>query len=144
MWPGTGTRGTQPPGLGISGWHNLDRRGYGRKEPRQRSPGYPYTGCTSPAPSLMTRGLDGRRRRIREERRTRRWCFRRRRRLSCTRGSCGRPGCRPTQKTFGEHAGPEGAPRLQSRRRLERGGGCRAGCSEETINSRNGTKIILD
>lgn len=119
VWPGTGTRGTPPLGLGISGWHNLDRRGYGRREPRQRSPGYPYTGCTSPAPSLTSRGLDGRRRRIREERRMRRWCFhwRKRRRPSCTRGSCGRRGSRLSQKAFGEHAEPEGAPRLRSQRR---------------------------
>lgn len=129
MWPGTGTRGTQPLSLGISGWHNLDRRGYGRMEPRRRSPGYPYTGCTSPAPSLMTRGLDDKRKRIREERR--RWCFHwRRRRPSCTRGSCGRRGSLLTRKAFCEHAGPEGAPRLQSQRRLERGGAYRAGWSE--------------
>lgn len=136
MWPWSGTRGTQPLGLGISGWHNLHRRGYGRTEPRRRSPGYPYTGCTSPAPSLMSRGPDDRRRRIQEARR--RWCFHwRRRRPSCTRGSCGRRGSRLTQKAFCEHAGPEGAPRRQSQRRLERGGECWAGWSEETTNSRN-------
>lgn len=133
VWPGTGTRGRRPRHLGRCGWHNLDRRGYGRREPRQRSPGYPNSGCISPVLSPLNRAPIDRGARTRVGRKRRRCFHWRRRRPSCRRGTCERRGLRSSRRALGELAGPEGAPRLLCQRRSERAGASRA--EDERNNS---------
>lgn len=118
-------------GPGISGWHNLDRRAYGHREPKQRSPGYPYSGCTSLVLSLLIRAPDDRRGMIQEERKRRRCFHRKMRRQSCKRGTCGHRGCQLGKKAPDQHAGPEGAPRPPYQRRLEKAGASQVDWSGE-------------
>lgn len=143
VWPGTSTQGTQALDPDISGWHNRDRRGYGHKEPRQQPPGYPYSGCIFPVLALPNQAPLDRQERIQVEKKKRRCFHWKRRRPSCRRGTCGRQGSQLSPRPLGEHAGPEGAPRLLSQGKLERVEAYQVDWSGDTNDSSHQTTVFF-